>query len=384
MASYTVRFCPSITGLPRDAWDDLVGAESPFLEWDWLASLEEAGCLVPERGWQPQHLVLERDGRLVGACPLYVKGNSEGEFVFDHAWAHAALRAGLDYYPKLLVAVPFTPATGARFLTAPGEPRPALIQAMGRALLELCREAGVSSLHINFCRDDEVEALAGLGFLERVGLQYHWENRDYGTFEDYLAGFRSKRRTKIRRERREMADRAIRIRPLAGEAIADELLPQMYRLYEGHILSLYWGRLYLNERFFRLLGERFKRNLCLVVAEREGRLIAGTFNVQKGEAFYGRYWGAFEEYPTLHFNVCYYAAIEHCIGRGLRRFEPGAGGSFKQLRGFDPRPTHSMHHFTHPELHRAVGDFLAQERRQMREAMERLNGMSQLRGAGTG
>ncbi len=202
MSGTTVRIVTSMTEVSQADWDALAGGGSPFLEWDWLASLEEAGCVSPETGWSPHHILVEEDGGLVGACPLYLKGHSEGEFVFDYQWAFAAQEAGLIYYPKLLVAVPFTPATGVRFLTAPGAPRTALIHAMGEALKSLCGENNLSSVHVNFCTPEEVEALRPLGFLERVGLQFMWENRGYRNFEDYLAEFRSKRRTKIRREQK--------------------------------------------------------------------------------------------------------------------------------------------------------------------------------------
>jgi uncharacterized protein len=379
MSDWQARIVQDIGTLDRAQWDALVGAESPFLEWDWLASLEEAGCVSAERGWAPHHIVVESGGRLIAACPLYLKGHSEGEFVFDYEWAHAAHSAGIEYYPKLLVAVPFTPANGMRFLTAPGQPRAELLRAMGEVLKHIADQNALSSVHVNFCRADEVEALRELGFLERVGMQYHWENHGYGSFEDYLGAFRSKRRTKIRHERREMGEQGVTIRVLHGEAIPDALVPTLYRLYKEHIDKLYWGRLYLNPQFFELAAQRFRRNLCFVVAEREGRVIAGTFNVQKSGVFYGRYWGAFEEVPFLHFNVCYYAAIEHCITTGLRRMEPGAGGDFKHLRGFDPRPTRSMHYFTHPGLREAVARHLERERERMGAVIEHLNERSQLK-----
>jgi hypothetical protein len=269
-----------------------------------------------------------------------------------------------------------------RFLTAPGQPRAELIQAMGRVLIELCERNGLSSIHVNFCRPDEVEALRPLGFLERMGMQYHWENQGFATFEDYLAAFRSKRRTQIRRERREMSDQGVSLRVLGGEAIDPAIGPTMYRLYKEHIDKLYWGRLYLTPAFYELIIRRFRRNLRFVVAEQEGEVIAGTFNVEKSGVFYGRYWGASREVRHLHFNVCYYAAVEHCIEAGLLRFEPGAGGDFKQVRGFDPRPTRSMHYFSHEGLRDAVARFLEHERARMGQIIDHLNEHSQLRHAG--
>src|SRR5574341_895460 len=220
-----------LADVPRAEWDALADGDSPFLEWDWLASREEAGCATAETGWAPHHVLVRRGERLVGACPLYLKGHSEGEFIFDHQWAAAARGAGIAYYPKLLVAVPFTPAAGTRFLTLPGEDRPELVRKMGAALIQVCRENGVSSVHVNFCQEDEAAALAPLGYVERLGFQYQWENRGYRDFEDYLAAFRSKRRTKIRRERREMSERGIALRVAAGDDIPAALVPTLYRLY---------------------------------------------------------------------------------------------------------------------------------------------------------
>jgi predicted N-acyltransferase len=327
---------------------------------------------------------VRKGGRLVGACPLYLKGHSEGEFVFDHQWASAAHGAGIAYYPKLLVAIPFTPAAGTRFLTAPGEDRPALVRLMGAALIQVCKDNGVSGVHVNFCQADEAAALAPLGFVERLGFQYQWENRGYGSFEDYLAAFRSKRRTKIRRERREMGDQGIVLRVLEGDGIPAALVPTMYQLYKGHVEKLYWGRLYLTPRFFDLAHERFRRNLCLVLAEQDGEVIAGTFNVRKNGVFYGRYWGAFRDVKHLHFNVCYYAAVEHCIANGIQRMEPGAGGDFKQLRGFDPRPTRSMHYLAHDGLREAVAKHLEGERAHVQAVIASLNDESQLKAEADG
>lgn len=343
-------------------WDTLVGEGSPFLEWDWLAALEESGCASAETGWRPQHLVLRDGGRLVGACPLYLKAHSLGEFVFDHGWADAAERAGIRYYPKLLVGVPFTPATGARFMSRPGVERARVVRTLGGALQELCRESRFSSVHVNFCLADEVEVLGELGYARRTGMQFHWKNPGWRTFDDYLVAFRSKRRVQIKRERRELEAQAIAIEIHEGEAIPDDLFPVMFRLYKSTIDKLYWGRQYLNRELFDRL-RRWKRRLLFVVARRRGDVVAATLNVRKGDALYGRYWGTFEELRHLHFNVCYYAGIEACLARGIRRFEPGAGGEFKHLRGFEATPTESMHFLCDERLAAAVHEYLRRERR---------------------
>jgi hypothetical protein len=356
--------------VPAAEWNALVGDDSPFLEWEWLASLEDAGCVGPETGWAPRPLLLRDAGRLVAACPLYLKGHSEGEFVFDWGWADAAQRAGIDYYPKLLVGAPFTPVAGARLLSAPGEDRARRVEELARALAELCRGNRFSGVHVNFCRADEHAALSAAGFLPRLGLQYHWRNRGFARFEDWLASLRSKRRNQVRREQRELAEQGVAIQCLAGDAIPDALFAPMFRLYRSTIQGNPWGRQYLNARFFELLAARFRHRLCFVVARAGGEIVAGTVNVQKGDALYGRYWGALRALRHLHFNVCYYAGIAHCIERGLARFEPGAGGEYKQLRGFDATPTWSFHWLADPRLRRAVERFLERERAETGHAID--------------
>jgi hypothetical protein len=366
----TLRLEDGVSRLPRREWDALVGDASPFLEWAFLASLEEAGTLDESSGWAAKPLVAYEDGRLVAACPLYVKTNSEGEFVFDYAWADAAYRAGIDYYPKLLVGVPFSPVGGARFLVRADADRAVWIQRLGAALREVCADNELSGVHVNFCRPDEAEALRDLGFHTRIGLQYHWHNHDYRDFEDYLGAFRSKRRNQIRRERRELGVQDVKIEAYTGEAIGRDLIDPMYRFYLSTVRSRVWGRQYLNREVFELLVERFRDRLVFIVAERAGEPVAGTFNVCKGDALYGRYWGATHRIRHLHFNVCYYAAIEFCIEHGLDRFEPGAGGEYKQVRGFDAQPTWSAHYLADPRLGAAVERFLESERAHAEETID--------------
>ncbi len=356
--------------VPRAEWNALVGDDSPFLEWEWLASLEEAGCVGEREGWAPRPLVAREAGRLVAACPVYLKGHSEGEFVFDWGWADAAQRAGLAYYPKLLVGIPFTPVTGARLLTAPGEDRQALLAQCARALVELCGANELSGVHVNFCRDDERAALEAAGFLPRLGLQYHWRNDGCASFDDYLARLRSKRRNQVRREQRSLAEQGVTVSALVGDEITDELFAPMFEIYCVTVDNHPYGRRYLNQRFFELLRERYRERLCFIVARRGEEIVAGTVNVQKGDALYGRYWGALVPLHNLHFNVSYYAGIAHCIAQGFARFEPGAGGEYKQLRGFDAVPTWSCHWLADPRLRDAVAHFLAREREQAAAAID--------------
>ena len=361
-------------------WDALVGDESPFLEWAWLASLEEARCVTRKTGWLPQHLALRDDrGRLVGACPLYVKGHSQGEFVFDHGWAQAAARAGIAYYPKLLVASPFTPAAGARFLAHPDVDRGTVVATLGTALRELCGVESYSSVHVNFCSPSEAEALEALGYVRRDGYQFQWTSPGGRTFDDYLATLRSKRRNQARREQRELAAQGVVIEALRGDAIPDDLFPTMYALYRTTVDKFVWGHQYLNAELFELLRRRWKHRLVFVLARRRGTVIAGTFNVEKAGVLYGRYWGTFEDVRHLHFNVCYYAAIAYCLEHGLERFEPGAGGEFKHLRGFDARPTCSMHFLGDPRLADAVQRYLVEERKAVEREIGWLDTQTALR-----
>jgi len=369
-----------VSDLPREEWNALVGDESPFLEWDWLASLEQAGCVAPEHGWRASPLVVREQERLVAACPLYVKEHSEGEFVFDWAWADAAERAGIRYYPKLLAAVPFTPVTGARFLTAAQEDRALWTPQLAGALQKICSDWGLSGVHVNFCREDEAEGAPARDYLLRIGFQYHWRNHGYETFEDYLGRFRSKRRNQIRRERREMERQGITIEPISGDAVSDEIFDAMFACYEATVQAHSWGRQYLNRDFFELLRERFGQRLCFVVARRGREIVGGTTNVVKGDTFYGRYWGALEPLRHLHFNVCYYAPIEYCIQRGLACMEPGAGGDYKWLRGFEATPTRSLHFLAEPRLAQAVERFLESERREAARVIDELERASPIRG----
>ena len=353
----------------REAWDALVADESPFLEWEWLAALEAGETVTRKTGWLPQHLTLWEGERLVGACPLYMKAHSMGEFVFDQTWASAAQRAGIAYYPKLLVAVPFTPVTGARFLARPADADMVRTTLAG-ALEQICKEHELSSAHVNFCRAPEADALAARGWLRRRGFQYQWHNEGFRTFDDYLANLRSKRRNQTRRERRELDAQGVEIRVHVGADVPADVAPLVFRLYRATVDDNPWGQRYLTLPFFERVLDRFRDRVCLVLARQGGKVIAGTFNVQKGDALYGRYWGALEMLRYLHFNVCYYAAIEHCIGAGLARFEPGAGGEFKHLRGFDATATESMHWIRDRRLRAAIADYLTRERAAVADEIE--------------
>ena len=376
-----IEVVESIAKIAREDWNALASDDdSPFVDWDWLHAMEAAKCATRQTGWAPYHLVVrDASEKILAACPLYLKTHSMGEFVFDHGWADAAQRANIRYFPKLLVGVPFTPHTGRRFLTASGVDRPSMVGALGRALINVCTENKLSSAHVTFCAEDEVAPLAELGFMERLGYQYHWHNAGFHTFDDYLARLKHKRRTAVRHERGALEEQGIEVKVLAGDEIPDSLFGPMYQLYLSTIEKLYWGRQYLTPQFFELMRTDFKRNVAFELAFRGKDLVAGSFCLEKAGVLYGRYWGCFEDHKFLHFNVCYYAGIEHCIERGLKRFEPGAGGEYKWLRGFDPAFTRSMHFIAHGGFAKAVGDFLKRERREVASWIEEGRERSQLK-----
>lgn len=371
----TLRVHRAITDVPQAAWDALLDdAGVPFLEWTFLAALEETGCAAPPAGWHPRHLTLWRGARLVAAAPAYLKDDSHGEFVFDFAWATAAERVGVRYYPKLVLAVPFTPATGRRVLVAPGEDRPAREAELYAAALELARSEGLSGVHVHFPTAEEAGRLEACGFALRLGVQYHWGNAGYRTPEDFLARFHARRRHQLRRELRAPEAQGLRIRTLRGSGLSGVDAGSLYRLYAGTVERYGWGPLALNEAFFARMLERFGHRVEFVEARArsDGRLVAGAFNLAGPRVLYGRYWGtaaAPATHPFLHFNVCLYEPVRECIERGLERFEPGAGGEHKLTRGFEPQLTYSAHRLFHAGLDGAVRAFLLHEQAAVRQGL---------------
>jgi uncharacterized protein len=367
-----LRLLERVRDVDREAWNALVGPEdSPFVEWTWLDCLEEAGCVGAGTGWLPRHLALF-DGRdLVAAAPAYVKGDSEGEFVFDWSWADLAHKLGEEYYPKLVVAVPFTPATGGRALVAPGRDRAETAGLFARVVATLTDELALSGGHVLFPTDAEVDAWTGGGMMLRHGVQYHWSNRGFSTFEDFLATLPSKKRTQIRRERSQPARDKVTIATLTPDELTPRHATAMFDLYTTTVDKYFYGRRYLNERFFQLVASRFGERLAWVLArDMHGKPIAGAFNVKRGSVLYGRYWGAFVDMPFLHFNVCFYHGIDDAIREGLRTFNPGAGGEHKRVRGFAPTLTSSAHHVRSPRMRSIIEPFLARERRAVTDLVE--------------
>jgi len=351
----SLRILDSLDGIDPARWDALADG-NPTLAFAFLDSLHRSGCAAPESGWAPCYPTLWEGERLVGAAPLYAKSHSFGEYVFDWAWADAYERHGLAYYPKLLCAVPFTPATGARLLAQDGDCRAKL----ARAMLAVARDSRFSSLHVLFPAGRDAETLRPMGFLERRGVQFHWSNPGYASFDAFLAELSHDKRKKIRQERRKVAQQGVTLRRLTGREATgadwDFFTACYRRTYRAHRSTPY-----LDRAFFGLLAERMPDSLLLVIAERDARPIAAALDLFGPRALYGRYWGSVEHVPGLHFEACYYQGMEFCIERGIPLFEGGAQGEHKHARGFLPEATHSFHWLAHPAFTRAIDDFLARE-----------------------
>ena len=369
------RIVESLDAIPAEAWDRLHGG-NPTLAHAFLDSLHRSGCASPATGWAPRYLTRWDGGELAGAVPLYAKSHSYGEYVFDWAWADAYERHGLAYYPKLLAAVPFTPATGPRLLAASDSLR----EELARDLLEHARKHDFSSLHVNFPPEADAGALRRAGFLERTGIQFHWRNAGYGTFEDFLAALSHDKRKKIRQERRRVAEAGVRIRRATGREASEadwDFFAQCYRrTYLEHRSTPY-----LTREFFGMIARRMPDNVLLVIAEREGRPVAAAMDLFSPDALYGRYWGAVEFVPGLHFEACYYQAIDFAIERRIARVEGGAQGEHKHARGFLPEVTRSFHWLAHPAFARAVDDYLAREGAGVAQYVDELNERSPFRRA---
>ncbi|MBR0673864.1 GNAT family N-acetyltransferase [Neoroseomonas soli] len=369
---------PRIAEIGAAEWDACAGRENPFVSHAFLSALEDSGSAVPERGWLPQHAALRDEaGRLVACAPCYAKSHSQGEYVFDHGWADALERAGGRYYPKLQVAVPFSPVPGPRLLLRPDAGVPAAALAQG--LVQACRAVGASSVHVTFCTEQEWNALGDAGWLRRLGTQFHWSNPGYGCFDDFLDALASRKRKAVRRERREVQEAGLTLRCLRGAEITARHWGAFHRFYRS-TTDRKWGRsAYLTKRFWPMLGERLGDAVVLMLAERDGEPVAGALNLVGRDAIYGRNWGAMVDVPFLHFELCYYMAMDFAIAHGIGRVEAGAQGEHKIQRGYLPVPTWSAHWIAHRGLADAVAEFLARERPAMLREMEMLATLSPFR-----
>jgi predicted N-acyltransferase len=358
----TARVVDAIAAVPEADWDACAGIANPFVSHAFLKLLEDSGSARPGTGWAPRHIVVsDRTGRIVGCAPLYAKAHSLGEYVFDWNWAEAYQQAGGIYYPKLQLAVPFTPVTGPRLLVRPGAP-PGVEDALAAALVHLAQRLGVSSVHVTFAAESACTSLAQHGFLERIGYQYHWHNHGYGCFDDFLAALASRKRKAIRKERAEAAAQGLTLKTLTGAEIGERHWVAFERFYRD-TAERKWAHAYLTRDFFTLLGERMAERIVLVVAETAaGDVVAGALNLLGSDTLFGRYWGCDAAYRFLHFEACYYRAIEFAIERRLKRVEAGAQGEHKIQRGYLPCTTHSAHWIADPGFRRAVARFLAAER----------------------
>lgn len=372
----TVRVMASLDEIAAETWDacacpevaDGGRAHDPFTTYRFLKALEESGSVGPGTGWEAQYLCVEREGEVIAVAPMYAKGHSQGEYIFDHSWAHALERAGGRYYPKMQVAVPFTPATGRRFLVRPGW------EALGRAALvqgavQFAANHNLSSVHITFCTEEEAEAGREMGLLHRVTQQFHWHNHGYADFDAFLSGLSSRKRKNIRKERARAQAFGGEIRMLTGEEITPEHWDAFWTFYQD-TGSRKWGSPYLTRAFFESAHERLRQDIALVICEREGMPVAGALNFIGREALYGRYWGCIEDHPCLHFEACYYQAIDFAIAQGLLRVEAGAQGDHKLARGYLPALTHSLHWLAEPSFADAVERYLEAERAAVGEDVE--------------
>ncbi len=365
----------SLTEIDAAEWDAVACPEAatgrpidPFTTHRFLSALDRSRSTGTGSGWGPKPLVLREDGRLVGATPLYVKSHSQGEYIFDHGWADALERAGGRYYPKLQIAVPFTPATGRRFLTAPGAPhaRDALVESA----IGLAQGNHLSSLHVTFCTEEEAETLSDRhGLLHRVTQQFHWQNRGYASFDDFLADLSSRKRKNIRKERETARASGLTIRALTGDAIEEHHWDAFWVFYQD-TGSRKWGTPYLTRKFFKEAHRTLRDDMLLVLAYRDGMPVAGALNFIGRDTLFGRYWGCTEDHPCLHFELCYYQAIDYAIAQGMARVEAGAQGEHKLARGYLPTPVHSLHWINDPNFREAVARYLAAERRAVDEEIE--------------
>lgn len=362
MSGFTLQVHDGIAAIGRDAWDACAAPTGdPFVSYDFLGACEASGSAVPSEGWAARHLSLhDEDGAVVGVMPLYLKGHSQGEYVFDHSWADAYQRAGGRYYPKLLGAVPFTPATGPRFLNAPGTDPATVREALLQGALTLTERLGVSSLHVNFPLEAEWRAMTEAGLLPRRDIQFIWRNDGYQSFDDFLGALSSNRRKTIRRERRE-AQAGLDIRVLTGAEITQAHWDAFFAFYMD-TGDRKWGRPYLTRDFFARVGASMADRIALVMAFEDETPVAGALNFIGRDALYGRQWGTLVDRPFLHFELCYYQAIEFAIGRGLSRVEAGAQGDHKIARGYQPSPVYSAHFIADPALRDPVARYLEQER----------------------
>jgi uncharacterized protein len=374
MSTYQFEWNQHFPSISPSQWENLLTDQtSPFLEWHWLAALEQAGCAAPREGWQPNHLLVYRGSRLVGAAVLYLKSHSYGEFVFDQSWADLSQRLRIPYYPKLVAMVPFTPATGYRFLMAADEDPDQLLDAMLQVIDAWCHKHKINCWNVLYPAPDFQAQLEKRGFLMRLGNNFQWQNEGYSNFDGFMERFKSSQRRNIRKERKALVEEGIEFKIYTGRDIPPGMFSYMYDLYADTCAKfMNWSK-YLNRNFFRMIEDGFAQHTVFVSAEREGKSLAMSFCVRKGDTMFGRYWGSTQDVKFLHFSVCYYEPVAFAIGAGIQRFDPGAGGSFKMRRGFPATATYSLHRLYHPHLQTILAEHLPKANAYHQAEMDELN-----------
>ncbi len=375
---YSVAWINKIAEIPQSAWDTLaLPLTTPFLEWNWLNNLETSGSATAKTGWLPNHLTLWRDRTLVAVAPLYLKGHSYGEFVFDHQWADLAQRIGVEYYPKMLGMTPFTPAEGYRFLIAPGEDEDEITAMMVHEIDAFCSKHHISGCHFLYVDPQWRPVLERCGFTAWLHHSYIWENLGFQTFDDYLAVFNANQRRNIKRERKAVEKAGLRLQPLSGEEIPKSLFGLMYEFYADTCDKFgWWGSKYLTKRFFEQLYDNYRDRVLFFAAyneQNQHQPMGMSFCLFKNDRMYGRYWGSFQEIDCLHFDACYYAPIAWAIANGIQTFDPGAGGRHKKRRGFPAKPNHSLHRFYNNRLRKILCSYIDEVNELEQQEIEAIN-----------
>ncbi|GBF80570.1 GNAT family N-acetyltransferase [Aphanothece sacrum] len=374
---YSVAWIEKMSEIPQSVWDDLAKPlKTPFLEWQWLNNIETSGSATPRTGWQPIHLTVWRDRQLIAAAPLYIKGHSYGEFVFDNQWANLSHRLGISYYPKLLGMTPFTPAEGYRFLIAPGEDEESITQLMVAAIDNFCVHHQLSGCNFLFVDPEWGEIMKSYGFNSWLHHSYIWSNQEFNSFDNYLSLFNANQRRNIKRERKAVEQASLSIKVMTGEEIPSHLFPLIYQFYSSTCEKFYWGSKYLTRQFFEQLYPHYSHRVVLVAAytEKDDKHPVGmSFCLRKDDNLYGRYWGCFEEYDCLHFEACYYQPIAWSINEGIKRFDPGAGGRHKKRRGFPATPNYSLHRFYDPKMSQILKHYMPEINRMEQEEIDAIN-----------
>ena len=359
-----IKTIQSLSEIREADWNACLTTDHPFVTYQFLKALEESGSVCAESGWMPYHLVLELNEQIAGVAPMYVKGHSQGEYVFDHSWAHAYERAGGKYYPKLQLSVPFSPVTGPRLLVPEGPERKTRQRLLLQGAKQVATKLNLSSVHVTFLETAERDLMEAEGFLIRTGEQFHWVNEGYGSFDDFLAQLSSRKRKAIKKERKGAMENDLEFEIVSGNDIRETHWDAFFNFYMD-TGSRKWGTPYLNRKFFSLLGESLGEAVVLFMVKRAGKYIAGALNLKSRDCLYGRYWGCIEDHRFLHFETCYYRAIDYAIEHGIKRVEAGAQGPHKLARGYLPTKTHSAHWLRDPGFHDAVADFLRAESREV-------------------